>query len=89
MAKKQPGDDLEPKLKEELESMSDEDLRKKVSEVALLKQALEDEKKNDPDVQQKREELNTLVADRYGDDIKGAKEQIAYIKSLLQLRGKL
>lgn len=87
--KKQPGDDLEPKLKETLENMKDEELKAKVSSVALLKQSLEDEMKKDPDVQQARATLNDLLNDRYKDDIKGAKEQIAYIKCLLENRGKL
>jgi hypothetical protein len=44
--------------------------------------------KKDPDVKQKRDELNFLLAD-YKDDIKGADEQIGYITYLLEQQGKL
>lgn len=85
---KQPGEALEKELKSTLENMKDIELRSKVSEVALLKQGVVDEMKKDPDVKQKRDELNFLLAD-YKDDIKGADEQISYIKFLLDSRGKL
>lgn len=86
--KKQPGDNLEATLKTNLENMSAEDLRKKVSEVALYKQAQENMLKTDPEVTQKRDALAEETAD-YKMEIKGAKEQIAYITYLLEMQGKL
>jgi hypothetical protein len=88
MPKKQPGEDLEPGLKETLESMSNEELKAKVSEVALLRQSIVNEMKKDPEVKQKREELAFYLKDNYKDDIKGADDQIGYISFLLESRGK-
>jgi hypothetical protein len=88
MPKKQPGEDLEPKLKETLENMSNEELKAKVSEVALLRQSVLNEMKKDPEVKQMRESLAFYLKDNYKDDIKGADDQIAYITSLLEARGK-
>lgn len=86
--KKLPGEDLEPTLKTTLDSMSPEDLRKKVSEVALYKQTREDVMKADPAVKKAREALAAELLD-YKEEIKGAKDQIAYIKYLLESSGKL
>lgn len=87
-SKKLPGEDLEPTLKAALDNMKPEELRAKVSEVALYKQAQEDQMKADPDVQQARDALAGALAD-YKDEIKGAKQQISYIKHLLEQAGKL
>jgi hypothetical protein len=86
--KKLPGEDLEKTLKTNLENMKPEELRVKVSEVALYKQAQENMMKNDPEVKQKRDALNEELAD-YRMEIKGAKEQIAFITYLLESQGKL
>lgn len=85
---KLPGENLEPTLKATLDNMKPEELRVKVSEVALYKQTREDLKKIDPAVLDAREKLASEVAD-YNDEIKGAKDQIAYIKFLLEQAGKL
>jgi N-glycosylase/DNA lyase len=88
MAKKQPGEDLDGELKSTLENASDEELKKKVSEVALLRSAIQAQMKKDPDVKQAREDLaNTLRS--YKEDIKGADHQIDFISYLLEARGKL
>lgn len=87
-SKKLPGEDLEPTLKVALDNMKPEELRAKVSEVALYKQAREDQMAADPDVSQARATLAESLAD-YKDEIKGSKLQIAYIKYLLESAGKL
>jgi hypothetical protein len=85
---KLPGDDLEPTLKTALDNMKPEELRAKVSEVALYKQAREQLLKTDPAVVDAREALNRETKD-YKDEIKGAQKQIAYISHLLESAGKL
>lgn len=85
--KKLPGEDLEPKLKETLENMKDDELRKKVSEVALYRSSRSAQMKADPDLKQKREALNFAAAD-FKEDIKGADNEIGYISYLLEARGK-
>lgn len=87
-SKKLPGEDLEATLKAALDNMKPEELRAKVSEVALYKQAREDQMAADPDVSQARKSLNELLAD-YKEEIKGSKQQISYIKHLLDSAGKL
>lgn len=86
--KKSVGEKLEPTLKAALDGMTPEQLRVKVAEVALYKQAREDLMKTDPAVVEAREKLNDETLD-YKEEIKGAKNQIAYIKQRLQDQGKL
>ncbi len=88
MGKKLPGEDLEGTLKETLEGMKDEELKAKVSEVALLRQSVQAQMKKDPDVKQARENLANELSS-YKEDIKGADQQIEYISYLLEARGKL
>jgi hypothetical protein len=86
--KKLPGEDLDPTLKTTLDNMNDTDLRAKVSEVALYRQARQNAMKNDPAVQQAREGLTNATQD-YKDEIKGSDRTIKYATYLLESRGKL
>lgn len=86
--KKQPGADLEPTLKASLEGMSDVDLRKKVSEVALYRNVRIEAMKADPVIAEARKNLNEAAAD-YKLEIKGADAQIQFASHLLDSRGKL
>lgn len=80
--------DIDPELKETLESMSDEEVRKKVSEFALLRQAQKEMMKEDPDVQEASDNLKVVKAP-YNEAIKGAELNIKYVKFLLEARGRL
>lgn len=86
--KKAPGEGLEKELKSTLDNMSSEELKAKVSEVALYKRAQEDLMKQDPDIKQAKDAVKLAEQD-YKDEIKGANEQIGYIKFLLESKGKL
>lgn len=74
--------------KSNLENMSDEEIRAKVSELALYKQARKDTMQADPEVIRLSEALSSEKAD-YQDEIKGADLKIKYAKFLLESRGKL
>lgn len=80
--------DLESTLRETLDNMSEAELRAKMSEVALLSQAVRDEMAKDPEVKQARERLKNELSE-YRSDIKGAGLQMKYIKKRLQDMGKL
>lgn len=85
--KKDPFEKLDKELKAFMENASDEDLKKKVSEVALYRQARQDAKKADPELKQLREKLAFEASD-YNEEIKGADLQIKYAHFLLEARGK-
>ena len=86
--KKDPFKKLNPELRKSMENMSDEELRKKVSEVALYRQTRVDVMKADPEIQRLSQDL-ALEKKDYNDEIKGADLQIKFAKSLLEGRGKL
>lgn len=86
--KKDEFSDLDPELKAALENMTDEEVRRKVSEFALLRQAQKEMMKEDPDVQEASDNLK-MVKGPYNEAIKGAELNIKYAKFLLEARGRL
>lgn len=81
-------DKLDQELRSTFDNLSDEDVRSRVSEVALYRQARKDVMEQDPDIQQLSEQLSLAKSD-YTTEIKEADLQIRYLKHLLEVRGKL
>lgn len=79
---------LDQELRSTFDNLTDEEVRAKVSEVALYRQARRDVMEQDPDIQQLSEQLSLAKSD-YNSEIKGADLQIKYLKYLLDSRGKL
>ena len=79
---------LDKELRSTFDNLNDDEVKAKVSEVALYRQARKELMEQDPDIQQVSEQLALLKAD-YTSEIKGAELQITYLKNLLENRGKL
>ena len=86
--KKDEFSDMDPELKEQLEGMDDTEVRRKVSEFALLRQAQKEMMKEDPEVIEATENLK-LAKGPYNEAIKGAELNIKFAKQLLEARGRL
>lgn len=85
---KDPWEKLESTLKSNMENMSDEDLKKKVSEVALHRAEQVALMKEDQHIKEVAAQLSDAKKG-YTDQIKGADLTIKYAKALLEARGKL
>lgn len=85
---KDPFEKLDKDFKTNVENMSDEDIRKKISESAIYRAERVETMKADPVLKELREKLNFEAAD-YRDEIKGADLRIKYAMSILEARGKL
>lgn len=88
MKNKDPYKNLDPAFKNRVEAMSDNEIRAKVSEVALYRQARLESLKNDPEVEQAKDSLSLLTAD-YKADVKASDLKIRFAKEILERRGKL
>jgi hypothetical protein len=85
---KDPWEKLEKNLKEGMESMSDEDLKKRVSVAALERAEQTALMKEDQHIKEVAFQLGEAKK-TYTDQIKGADLIIKYAKHLLEARGKL
>ena len=85
---KDPFEKLDKEYKTGIESASDEDIRKKISEAAIYRAERVETMKKDPALKELREKLNFEASD-YKDEIKGADLRIKYAMSILEARGKL
>lgn len=84
---KDPFADLDQGLRDAIASMQDEEIRKRIAETTLNKEATETEMKNDGDVKEKRFAL-TEAKRGYTDAIKYQKTLIKYCRQILENRGK-
>jgi hypothetical protein len=80
-------DDLNSEFKETVESMSDEDIKKKVSEVALLEHENRAAKDADQDLEEKMAQAK-MAGESYREASKQHKLMISYAYVILQSRGK-
>lgn len=87
-AKKSPFADLDSEFKTAIEGMTDEDIKKKVSEVSLNEHENRAAKKADQDLKQKQEAVKYAGA-QYSEATKMNRLRIAYAYFLLEARGKV
>ena len=87
MAKKNPFEDLGPAFKELVEAMSDEDIKKKISEVAIDQHENLAAKKADMDLAEKKE-IHDQAGLQYKEATKANVMRISYAYSVLESRGK-
>jgi len=86
--KKDKWADLPEGYKEQIDSSSPEDIKKKVSQVALLEVSERGLLKLDPDVNETKDRLKNLM-EPYRENLKSYKLQIAYAKQVLEDKGAL
>jgi hypothetical protein len=86
--KKEPFADLSPEYRTEIENASEEDIRKKISLVALAEAENVDNKKNDEHLKEVGMALQEAGA-QYKEASKANKQKIGYARSILEARGKL
>jgi hypothetical protein len=84
---KDPFDLLDGDEKNAIENSSDEELQKRIAEVAMNDAALADAMKKDFDLQQKKDAVKVAM-EPYRDAKKANKQRIAYARLLLDARGK-
>ena len=86
-SKKDPFEDLDQDFKDTVASMSETEIRQKISSVALNQVALLEAKENDEDYQTKKE-LASEAGAIYRDGTKMNKIRIAFCKRVLGDKGK-
>ena len=84
--KKDKFDALPEGFKEAVEQSSTEEIRKRISDIAILDCTERAVLKEDPDVQQAKEQLKNLM-DPYRENLKSYKLQIEYAKRVLDDKG--
>lgn len=84
--KKDKFDSLDGDFKDAIAQSSPEDIRKRVSEIALLECTTRAILKEDPDVQEAKEALKNLM-EPYREDLKAFKLKIEYAKRVLDDKG--
>ena len=84
---KDPFSALDQEWKDGINSMSEEDIKKRVAEIALELDKLLEAKKQDEDL---KEQLSAakLAGQVYSDGRKGAQLRIRYAQTILEARGK-
>jgi hypothetical protein len=87
MSKKNPFEDLDPEFKETVEAMSDEDIKKKISEVAINEHENRSAMKADMDLAEKKE-IAKLAGEQYAEATKANRLRISYAYAVLESRGK-
>ncbi len=87
-SKKGPFDDLDSVFKEAVESATDDDIRKKISEVALNEAQNQENKKLDQDLAEKKAAAKSAGL-QYAEGTKANRLRIGYARSILEARGKL
>lgn len=86
-SKKDPFEDLDEDFKNAVASMSEQEIRQKISSVALNQVALLEAKDNDQDYQQKKEDAS-IAGEVYRDGTKMNKIRISFCKRVLSDKGK-
>jgi hypothetical protein len=86
--KKGPFEDLDKEYKETIENMSDEDIKKRISEVAIAEHENRAAMAADPDLQQAKDALK-LASEDYREGTKMNKLRIGYAHFILESRGKV
>ena len=81
-------DDLDSDFKDSVASMADEDVKKKVSEVALTEHENPEAQTADQDLEAKKRE-HTEAGAQYREASKANKLKIKYCHALLESRGKV
>lgn len=85
-SKKDPHANLPEGFKDAIDGMSRDEIRKRISDIAILDCEYKAALKADPDVAQAKDSLKNLMQP-YRDDIKSCKAQIAYCKEVLDAKG--
>jgi len=86
--KKNPFDDLDVDYKTLIENGSDDEIRRKISDVALAESENQELRKADQDLQEKTESAR-FAGESYKENSRHNKLRINYARFLLQSRGKL
>lgn len=87
-SKKGAFDDLDPEYKSTLEDMSDDDVRRKISEVALNEAQNQENKKADQDLAEKKLAAKEAGL-QYSEASKANRLRILYARFILEARGTL
>ena len=85
-SKKDKFEALLPEFKDAIQQSSTEEIRKKISDVAILDCTMKATLKEDPEVQGARETLKNLM-EPYREDLKSYKLQIEFMKRTLDDKG--
>lgn len=86
-AKKGQFDDLDTEYKTNIEAATDDEIRSKISEVAMNESDNLEAKKNDEDLKAKKETAK-FAGEGYAEASKFNKMRINYAKHILEARGK-
>ena len=86
--KKDPFDSLAPEFKSAIEGGTEEEIRQKISLVALAEAANQEAKGNDEDLKNQGIIYKEAGA-QYKEASKANKQKISYCRSILEARGKL
>jgi hypothetical protein len=86
--KKGPFDDLDKEFRETIENMSDEDIKKRVSEVAIAEHENRQAKAKDQDLSDKVAAVK-FAGEQYREASKMNKLRIGYAHFILESRGKV
>ncbi len=84
---KDPYENLDEDFKDAVASMKEEDIRKKIAEVALNQAAMDQAMENDLDLQEKKEQLK-VCTEPYSEARKANKLKIKYCRQILENQGK-
>lgn len=85
--KKDPFADLPSEFKDAVSQMSDDDIKKRIAEVALASHEVLTAKAKDQDLKDKIGAAK-LAGQTYRDDLKQCRLKIAYAHNILEARGK-
>lgn len=86
--KKSNFEELDDDFKTMIDSASEDEIRKKISDVALNEAQNQENKKQDQDLKEKKEAVK-MASEQYKDATKANKLRIGYARSILEARGKL
>lgn len=85
---KLPFEDLDQEFKDLVANLQDDDIRKKMAEVAINEHENQLAKKADQDLESKKEQYK-IAGELYKEATKGNKLRIKYCYSILEARGKV
>lgn len=86
-SRKDPFEFVPKEFKDAVETASDEEINKRIAEVAKNDAALAEAKKKDGDLKEKKDSLK-YANEPYRDGAKANKQRIAYCRLILEARGK-
>ncbi len=87
-SKKNPFADLDQEYKDNIANMQDEEIKKRVSEIAIAEHENREAKKKDQDLKDKQEAVKFAAA-QYVEGTKMNRLRIAYAHFILESRGKV